>query len=450
MGACSTKDKKRVKKNNTGKDENPDDGNKEQNGEQDDIILLRSGKNNINFRNKQYTINVENLSTQITIVGNKVLKQILTDNFNFKENADFKIEFENNKIIGNDSIDIELGSIIQEIFGNDIPEIINIKFSYTGLDLPENCIQSYKENNQIIGSAIIDNVETIGIVAYEVNTKLISSYSYKISDYPILNNINCFTAYCNTKGFLYFSGGENEQTNDLDITTIKYNDFFAIDLTQLTRDKLNITELPNLNEPRTWHSMIYVPNKYIFIVGGSNTKSVELYDMEEKKITKDSELNELRCECTLCLVNNMYLYAFFGFILHQEYNNSIERCNLLKEDRKWEYVQYELKEGLNLKLSFFGISYSKENELLLIGGNDNDNEQRYDYIYTTEQNENGKDIIKDFNCGLNENNIVFRDKLFIPIEENKAVNIPVIIGENIRIFTLENETINVLNKQKDD
>ena len=283
MGACSTKDKKRVKKNNTGKDENPDDGNKEQNGEQDDIILLRSGKNNINFRNKQYTINIENLSTQITIVGNKVLKQILTDNFNFKENADFKIEFENNKIIGNDSIDIELGSIIQEIFGNDIPEIINIKFSYTGLDLPENCIQSYKENNQIIGSAIIDNVETIGIVAYEVNTKLISSYSYKISDYPILNNINCFTAYCNTKGFLYFSGGENEQTNDLDITTIKYNDFFAIDLAQLTRDKLNITELPNLNEPRTWHSMIYVPNKYIFIVGGSNTKSVELYDMEEKK-----------------------------------------------------------------------------------------------------------------------------------------------------------------------
>ena len=126
MGACSTKDKKRVKKNNTRKDENPDDGNKEQNGNQDDIILLRSGKNNINFRNKQYTINIENLSTQITIVGNKVLKQILTDNFNFKENADFKIEFENNKIIGNDSIDIELGSIIQEIFGNDIPEIIKI------------------------------------------------------------------------------------------------------------------------------------------------------------------------------------------------------------------------------------------------------------------------------------------------------------------------------------
>ena len=439
MGACSTKDKKRVKKNNTGKDENPDDGNKEQNGEQDDIILLRSGKNNINFRNKQYTINVENLSTQITIVGNKVLKQILTDNFNFKENADFKIEFENNKIIGNDSIDIELGSIIQEIFGNNIPEIINIKFSYTGLDLPENCIQSYKENNQIIGSAIIDNVETIGIVAYEVNTKLISSYSYKISDYPILNNINCFTAYCNTKGFLYFSGGENEQTNDLDITTIKYNDFFAIDLTQLTRDKLNITELPNLNEPRTWHSMIYVPNKYIFIVGGSNTKSVELYDMEEKKITKDSELNELRCECTLCLVNNMYLYAFCGFLLHQDYNNSIERCNLFKENRNWEYINSVENCKFKFNPSFFGISYFQNNDLLLIGGNDTGEGERHDYIYKIGKEDNENDEIEEYKLEMKEKLSIFKDKFFIPIKDDKAVNIPMIIGDDIKVIILDTQ-----------
>ena len=439
MGACSTKDKKRVKKNNTGKDENPDDGNKEQNGEQDDIILLRSGKNNINFRNKQYTINIENLSTQITIVGNKVLKQILTDNFNFKENADFKIEFENNKIIGNDSIDIELGSIIQEIFGNNIPEIINIKFSYTGLDLPENCIQSYKENNQIIGSAIIDNVETIGIVAYEVNTKLISSYSYKISDYPILNNINCFTAYCNTKGFLYFSGGENEQTNDLDITTIKYNDFFAIDLAQLTRDKLNITELPNLNEPRTWHSMIYVPNKYIFIVGGSNTKSVELYDMEEKKLTKDSELNELRCECTLCLVNNMYLYAFCGFLLHQDYNNSIERCNLFKENRNWEYINSIENCKFKFNPSFFGISYFQNNDLLLIGGNDTSEGERHDYIYKIGKEDNENDEIEEYKLELKEKLSIFKDKFFIPIKDDKAVNIPMIIGDDIKVIILDTQ-----------
>ena len=43
--------------------------------------------------------------------------------------------------------------------------------------------------------------------------------------------------------------------------------------------------------------MIYIPNKYIFIVGGSNTKSVELYNIETNQLVKDSELNENRSEC---------------------------------------------------------------------------------------------------------------------------------------------------------
>ncbi len=45
----------------------------------------------------------------------------------------------------------------------------------------------------------------------------------------------------------------------------------------------------------------------------------------------------MRIEVNVCLVNNIYLYAFYGFLIHQEYNKIIERCNLLKEERKWEY-----------------------------------------------------------------------------------------------------------------
>ena len=46
--------------------------------------------------------------------------------------------------------------------------------------------------------------------------------------------------------------------------------------------------------------MIYIPNKYIFIVGGLNTKSVELYNIETNQLVKDSELNENRSECMSC------------------------------------------------------------------------------------------------------------------------------------------------------
>ena len=449
MGVCHSEGKtKKENKNNTktvtvinDEIEKGDDNN----------IKLKSGKKSLNMNHKEYNINLIKTSTneeiKRTIKGNQTIINILSDLLNINVHSDFELEFDNNKNIKTNKKDFEFDEIMKEIYDNNIPEIISMKYTYKGIDIPENVIKAYIDNNKIIGSAIMDNMETFGIITYDINLKIISSYSYKISDYPALNNFNSFTAYCNAKNCLYFSGGESEISNDLDKTSLKYNDFFSLDLTILNNDQLIINELPNLKEPRTWHSMIFVPNKYIFIVGGSNTKSVELYDIDEKTLIKHSELNEIRCECTLCLVNNMYLYAFFGFVLHQEYNNSIERLNLLKENKKWEYVNYEKKEGLNLKLSFLGVCYYKEDELLLIGGNDNDNEERHDYNYIIAKNEEDKDIIKEFDCELKENNIVFRDKLFLPSEENKSINIPVTIGDNIRIFICDNGKINVLNQQ---
>jgi len=449
MGICHSEG--RTKKENKNNTKTVTIINDEIEKRDDNNIKLKSGKKNLNMNHKEYNVNIINSSTneeiKRTIKGNQTIINILSDLLNINVHSDFELEFDNNKNIKTNKKDFEFDEIMKEIFDNNIPEIINIKYIYKGIDIPENVIKAYRDNNKIIGSAIMDNMETFGIITYDINLKIISSYSYKISDYPALNNFNSFTAYCNAKNCLYFSGGESEISNDLDKTSLKYNDFFSLDLTTLNNDQLIINELPNLKEPRTWHSMIFVPNKYIFIVGGSNTKSVELYDIDEKTLIKHSELNEIRCECTLCLVNNMYLYAFFGFVLHQEYNNSIERLNLLKENKKWEYVNYEKKEGLNLKLSFFGVSYYKEDELLLIGGNDNDNEERHDYNYIIAKNEEDKDIIKEFDCELKENNIVFRDKLFLPSEENKSINIPVTIGDNIRIFICDNGKINVLNQQ---
>ena len=149
---------------------------------------------------------------------------------------------------------------------------------------------------------------------------------------------------------------------------MKFKDFFSNDLTKLEegKDTVEINYLPNLIETRSWQSMIFIPYKYIFIVGGSNTKSVEVYDIEKNEINKENELNEIRSECTLCLVNSKYLYAFCGFILHEEFNTRIERCNLLKGDRIWEIVDVIDKNGLNFNPSFFGVcNFRNNNELLL-------------------------------------------------------------------------------------
>ena len=393
---------------------------------------------------KSYTIKFlnkdKNQENNKIIEGDSSMNQILS-NMKLKKNSDYIIEFDNNLKIGADKKDEKFENILNELFKNNIPEVINMKYTQKGLDIPENVVQAYRENTKIIGSAILDNPETFGIITYENNTRELNSYYYQRSEYPELNILNSFTAYCNAKNCLYFSGGEKEQPYEKEDNSLPYDEFICIDLTELStnKNKLVINKLNNLINPRTWHSMIFVPNKYIFIVGGSNTKSVELYDIDEKKLTEDSELNEIRCECTLCLVNNTYLYAFYGFLLHQDYNNSIERCNLLKEERKWENINVIENCAVKFKPSFFAISYFLNDNLLLIGGNDTGEDERNDYIYKFGKEENQKDEIEDYKFELKENLNIFKDKLFMPLENNKAVNIPLIIGGEIKVIILDTE-----------
>ena len=450
MGTCSSKDSRKKKPEETNtplvnkpNEINVEDGNK-MNIIKEQPTILKSknilnsiiGPSDYNYKLKD-TLN--NKEIEDTIPSKCKIYDLLEKN-KLRTNGDFILVFDNNKEIRSDRINEKFDDLINEIFKDNKPNEIIISYSYKGLDIPEDIKKEYIDSNMIIGSAILDNQEIFVIITYERENSKITPYHYKRKENEELSKFNLFTAFCNANGCLYFSGGETEQS-DPNNTVTKYNDFFYVDLTKLNDnpDKILINELPNLNEPRTWHSMIYVPNKYIFIVGGSNTKSVELYNMETNEITKDSELNEIRSECTLCLVNNIYLYAFYGFLINQEYIKTIERCNLLKEERKWEYVEYKNTNENNLYISFFGISYFSENEIILIGGNDNGDNNHYDYIYKI--GENGEDDeIKEYDCNLMDTNNVFREKLFMPIDYDKSVNIPLIIGDDIKILILNTNT----------
>ena len=436
MGVCG--EEKTERNTNITSTGNQNDQNEIKPIEENDKL---KSKHNPIIRN--YTIKLININnnqeTEITIEGNLTLKQILS-NFKLRENADFIIEFDNNETIKNENMLQKFENILSEKFDRDIPEIINMKYSYRGLDIAENSIQAYIDNNIMIGNAIMDNSETFGIITFDNHNKTLNSYHYQRSEYPELIYLNSFTAYCNAKNCLYFSGGEEEQSYETEKNSLRYDEFFCIDLTQLDKDKLVINQLNKLNNARTWHSMIFVPNKYIFIVGGYDTKSVELYDIDLKKLTKDSELNEIRCECTLCLVNNMYLYAFCGFILNNDFNNTIERCNLLKEKRTWENVSPKIEKSIKFIPSFFAISYFKDDELLLIGGNDSGKDERFDYIYIIGKEEDEKDQIKEYKFEQKENiNNIFKDKLFIPTIHNKATNIPLIVGGEIKVIILDTQ-----------
>jgi hypothetical protein len=450
MGACG--EEKKSSNNNNNNKKIQLETNEDKISEKDIKAIEETEKEvfkSIPKPKKNYTIKFineeKNDEFNDTIDGDITLNQILI-NMRTRNNSDFILEFSNGAGVGPDKKEENFDKIIEEIYNNNEPEIVKMKYIYKGLDITENAIQSYIENNTIIGNAILDNTETFGIITYDTNNKSLNSFSYKRSEYPELTYLTIFTAYCNAKNCLYFSGGEKEMSYENEEISEKYNEFFCLDLTELknNENQLILNQIGKLNDPRTWHSMIYVPNKYIFIVGGSNTKLVELYDIEQKKLTKDSELNEIRCECTLCLVNNMYLYAFCGFIPQKDYNNSIERCNLFKENRSWEKIDTIERCKIKFNPSFFAISYYQNNDLILIGGNDQGEAERADYIYKIAKEENEKDEIEEYKFDLQDKVSIFKDKLFVPTLDNKAINIPLIIADEIKvvIFDRENGEVN--------
>ena len=409
--------------------------------------MLQSNQTNINTNQIiipdipiHLNINIPQSTTtqkfQITINSNEKFEKIY-DILNLNNESDYDIQLINNQIISYVS-DISVYELLSRYYPNGLNNYIDINLFYKGLDIPKNILQSYIEKNSLIGSAIFDNSDIFIIITYEKNTQIIKPYIYDLQNNDTLSKFNYFTAYCNANGILYFSGGESEQSEDFDKSVIKYNDFLSIDLNNIDNGGKNLKfeQLPNLIEARSWHSMIFVPNKYIFIVGGS-TKSVEIYDIEKNNIFKDSEMNETRNECTLCMVNENYLYCFCGFLLHQTFNDTVERCNLRKRRRVWNYVNYNVVGDVIFKPSFFAVSYFGQNEILLIGGNDNNDEKNKNYLYKIGNNDE-RDEISEFNAN-DEKFGVFRDKLFTPIDNNFAINIPLIYGNNIQFLKINME-----------
>ena len=81
-----------------------------------------------------------------------------------------------------------------------------------------------------------------------------------------IENYSPLSSYCNGNNHLYISGGINKDNAIL-------NDFWDIDLKNKTIEKI-----PEGIYPKKNHSMIFIPEKYVFIVDG-NDKKTFYYDI---------------------------------------------------------------------------------------------------------------------------------------------------------------------------
>ena len=219
-----------------------------------------------------------------------------------------------------------------------------------------------------------------------------------------LNNYSPFSAYCNGNNHLFISGGEKKNGEIID-------DFWEIDL----KDQ-NIAEPVKIPKKKN-HSMIFIPNNYVFIVGG-NDKKTFYFNTENAEVCEWADLNKIRNEPALQRINNN-LYCFDSINKGNNDIFSLEKTEINSNKPEWVLLtpkfDFPINNEQKLSQKFFGVSKDDEENIIFLGGNmDNDssnNDEIFNYKYNTSLNaiEESKVPYRKYN---------FKEKTFLTYKKN--------------------------------
>ena len=224
----------------------------------------------------------------------------------------------------------------------------------------------------------------------------IQKYGEELIENEELNNYSSSSAYCNGNNYLFISGGETKNYKIL-------KNFWIINL-----ENHEINQIDMLS-PKKNHSMIFIGGNYVFIIGGNDLKTF-YYNIENNEMNEWVDLNKKRTEPALILVNN-YLYCLDN--VNSKNNNeafSLEKTDVSSKIPKWEIINPNMNYA-KLNQKFFGISKTEDNNIILLGGNMDEDENKYNYKYNINNN-----TIEMSNIPFKEYN--FKEKTFIPYNKN--------------------------------
>ena len=318
---------------------------------------------------------------------------------------------------------LSLSSKLNEKIGTIFPDEENVEVNmlYLGLDISNDIKTDYEISNSAIGMPLFDLGGDVGLLIYH---KIEKKFTTEIIKNKKLSKFNHLSSICNGKNILYLSGGDTTKRKGKSELT---NHFISIDLLNTK----SIKELPVLNIPRAWHSMIYIPKKYIYIVGGG-TIETELYDVEKNSIIIDNKMNELRNECTLFIMNNSILYAFSGLSKDGSFLSTVERCNLRQKERIWSYVNYSTADNILFQDCFYVGTFFSDNSLILFAANEDDKNEFSNILFDLEDEDNP--ILSYYESDGKIVDVV-PEKIFHPIGQNTSIMIP-LVGTKAKIYKI--------------
>ena len=186
------------------------------------------------------------------------------------------------------------------------------------------------------------------------NNISIIKFPYQTLCYLGLENFTCSkSSYCNTPYDLYISGG-NFSFED----SGESKNFFKIN-----NIKIKIEKLEELPIEKGNHSMIFIPKKYIYFIGGRN-RGTFYYDIILKTFKLWAPLKSKKLYPALVLLNNSIIYTF-GRQNKIEDRDFIEKTNI-KSSPKWEVVNVKIGQPFTLRR--FGAVSSNDGRIYFVGG----------------------------------------------------------------------------------
>ena len=295
--------------------------------------------------------------------------------------------------------------------------------------IPENIEEHIIKNTELIGKPAINQLK---YYVYDKNSKVLKlniltkkhiniiNGSNEISQIKLNKPIQFFsrkTTYCNAENFLFIYEGNkiNDYKKDYQ-NDYCYSKFFSINL---KNDEINL--ISNKFPQRYLHSMIFIPEKYIFILGGINSLEMLVYTIQKDNYNYDIYPHYLPfqlLEPSLITVDNKYLYAFenSGIFLH------ILRIDFLSLS---PFEEIKLKNDISpINQKFFGVVKIKHS-VLFLGGQMIDSE----------------DILSrnEFEFDIDFEKLKKRKKIFEPLDFCEKTFIPLGNKEYIQIV----ETLNI-------
>ena len=299
---------------------------------------------------------------------------------------------------------VDLNSIITST-GNEVKAVIQVIKNKFEMDCEAEieehqkaCIESINKINQKRNEPNFNMLIEVNYMKWEERSMMELIFPEKDgkSIYifnPLLNKVEeipleiedefpiCF-AMCIRLPYCFCSGGKT----NIDGEYVELNEFYCLKRTGVNNFEKIV--LPPLLEEKTNHCLFEIPYyKSICALGGTNSKEVEIFDLEEKKWNNLPELNCIREGATCCMINDTFLYCFLGYDTEKsEYLTSIEKLDLEKNEG-WKLLNPFGNKSFMKKKFCSCIQYRQnfEENIFIVGGINVFNNESQDWMEYNER-----------------------------------------------------------------